>query len=417
MTSRPGIARTAPLRTLVIGFGRPWEGQRSGGRIRCTAVLRALAPLGPVDYASLTTSGGPAAGRSPFGPVSAVDVGVPSPSRWGRLLWHARVALGFDGVPPYDFVAYAEGRRRSVAARLGRLLGRHDLVWVMSARAAYFCPRVLRERAILDLFDLQQERCEQELALPSAGDARPRSRLGRWSRTLYLRHSVRAWAVWSREAAGSVRRVVVVKEEDRRRLASPNVVVIPNGAEVPEGFRRAAGDSRQVVFVGMLGYEPNRDGVLWFARAVLPILEALVPDVELHVIGEPVGDLGELASNPRVRLQGYVEDLDAALGQAALAVVPLRTGSGTRLKVLEAFARRLPVVSTPVGCDGLDVVDGEHLLIAGSPADFARACAAVLLDPVLAEGLASRAEALVRARYDWATIEGQIRALALDVAS
>jgi glycosyltransferase involved in cell wall biosynthesis len=211
---------------------------------------------------------------------------------------------------------------------------------------------------------------------------------------------------------------VVVKERDRQRLAPASTVVIPNGTEIPgaarEPFER---DGRQVVFVGFLHYVPNRDGVLWFVREVLPILETLRPEVEVRLIGEASDDVRALGHDPRVRVDGYVEDLDRALAQAAVAIVPLRMGSGTRLKVLEAFARGLPVVSTSVGCDGLDVADGEHLLIADSPADFARACASILGGPDLAAGLASRAEHLVRERYDWAIIERQIGALAREQAA
>jgi len=403
-----------PLRTLVVGFGRPWEGRRSGGRIRCTAVLRALAPLGPLDFVSLTAPGSPRGGASPFGSVAAVDVGSPRPSRRGRLAWHAMMALNRDTVLPYDLAAYGERRRRSVGRRLGGLLGDHDLVWVMSARAAHFCPPALLERAVVDLFDLHQEGCERELGLVRSGKAVDSGRFDRWSRTLYLRHAARAWSSWTRRVAGDVRSIVVVKESDRDRLGVPNAVVIPNGADLPDRpLQRAATDPPRLVFVGTLGYGPNRDGVLWLLREVLPILETLTPRVEVRVIGDRADDLGRLAENPRVRVQGYVEDLDAALSQAAVAVVPLRTGTGTRLKVLEAFAHRVPVVSTSVGCDGLDVVHGEHLLVADSAVGFARACAAVLGDSEMGEGLAARAEALVRERYDWTLIEGQIRAVAV----
>src|SRR5262249_34378085 len=122
-----------------------------------------------------------------------------------------------------------------------------------------------------------------------------------------------------------------------------------------------------------------------------------------------VDALGRL--DPRVTVTGYVDDISAELRAADAVVVPLRVGSGTRLKILEAMATCTPVVSSAVGCDGLDVVDGEHLLVADAPVAFAAACARVVDDDALRTHLVDRAYDLVAARYDWRAIEHDVAAL------
>jgi glycosyltransferase involved in cell wall biosynthesis len=109
------------------------------------------------------------------------------------------------------------------------------------------------------------------------------------------------------------------------------------------------------------------------------------------------------AAGNGVVVTGYVADLQPVLDQSALLVVPLLSGSGMRVKILEAFARGIPIVSTTIGVEGIDARHGEHLLVADSPEDFARAVARLLRDPDLAARLARAGRQLVEARYDWRT--------------
>ena len=139
-----------------------------------------------------------------------------------------------------------------------------------------------------------------------------------------------------------------------------------------------------------MGYGPNAAAAQWLVESVLPRVQERIPQVELVIAGP-----GSQAFAPFGR--GYVDDLDDVLADAGVAVAPLRHGSGTRIKILDAWARGLPVVSTTVGADGLDAVDGVHLLIGDDAVSFAAAIVRVLEDPTLAAGLGSAGRELVTA--------------------
>lgn len=211
-------------------------------------------------------------------------------------------------------------------------------------------------------------------------------------------------------------RLYVCSEADRRLLLArrprARLCVLPNALPVPAPLPRPpeAGPFT-FLFVGTLGYYPNEDGLRFFCREVLPRLQRIAPrDVRLDIVGigmsAGVQALGEL---PGVRLVGYVPDVAPRYAWADAVVVPIRAGGGTRIKVLEAFAHRRPVVSTTVGAEGIDARDGEHLLLGDTPEDFAERCARLMTEPALGAGLAERAFALFSARY---TIEAAARAVA-----
>jgi glycosyltransferase involved in cell wall biosynthesis len=129
-------------------------------------------------------------------------------------------------------------------------------------------------------------------------------------------------------------------------------------------------------------------------------------------VGEAPPDVQALGREPNVTVTGYVEDLGAELERCDVALVPLRRGTGTRLKILEAFAHSIPVVSTSVGAAGLDVVDDEHLLLADAPEAFADASARLVRDEALRNRLTAAARTLVEDHYDWRRIETEIAELA-----
>jgi glycosyltransferase involved in cell wall biosynthesis len=158
-----------------------------------------------------------------------------------------------------------------------------------------------------------------------------------------------------------------------------------------------------IVFSGNLGYFPNVDGVVWFAREVLPRIRAEVPSASLTIAGaRPARAVRQLAAlGPHVAVLGPVPDLAPHIARASVAVAPLRAGSGQSLKVLEAMACRTPTVATRRAVDGLAVEDGTHLLLADDVEEFARQVVRLLRDRALAERLAAAGRALVEARYDW----------------
>ena len=196
--------------------------------------------------------------------------------------------------------------------------------------------------------------------------------------------------------------------ESFRSLLAPAIrgAVVPNGVDTDHHTNGArAPEEGALVYNGALTYRANLDAVRHFARAIYPILRSSCPNVRLRVTGRCAGvDLAGLDGCPGIELTGYVEDIRTVLNRSSACVIPLREGGGSRLKILEAMAAGVPVVSTSVGAEGLDLENGRHALIADSPADFAGAVDRVLRDADLAGRLSREARELVERQYDWSSI-------------
>jgi glycosyltransferase involved in cell wall biosynthesis len=201
-------------------------------------------------------------------------------------------------------------------------------------------------------------------------------------------------------------RAVVASERDRGAIGPlPNLSVVANAVETSRfPFSREGRDPHTLVFTGNMGYYPNADAVVWFARHVLPRIRAALPAVRLQVVGaRPTREVRRLAAAPGgpVEVVGYVEDIGVFLRRASASVVPIRVGAGQQFKVLEAMASGTPVVATSVAADGLDAVGGEHLLVADEPQVFAEHALRLLGDQSLADRLARSARRLVEEKYTW----------------
>src|SRR5258705_844889 len=203
--------------------------------------------------------------------------------------------------------------------------------------------------------------------------------------------------------------VLAVSEQDRAALQivagiGAPIEVVPIGVDLDRFLpvkraRRPRPD--RLLNVGTIFWPPNSDGVAWWLREGYDNLLTMCPDVTYDVVGaRPSRHVRRLSRRYRgVRLHGYVADPTPFWISAGVLAVPLLAGSGVRVKILEAMAMGVTVVSTPLGAEGLAVRSGDHLLLADTPAAFALACAAILRDPALAQGLVERAYRLVRERY------------------
>jgi glycosyltransferase involved in cell wall biosynthesis len=188
--------------------------------------------------------------------------------------------------------------------------------------------------------------------------------------------------------------------------------VVPNAVDT--SYFSASGAARErdtVLFVGSLGYYPNRDGLLFFLREVMPILRRSHSGVCVRIVGAaPPADLRRWEA-PDVVFTGFVPDLRPLLERSGVVVAPLRIGGGTRLKILEALATAAPVVSTTLGAEGLSVTHGRDILLADTAESFAASVDAVLRDPELGAALGSAGRRLVEASYDWEASAGALEAL------
>jgi glycosyltransferase involved in cell wall biosynthesis len=208
---------------------------------------------------------------------------------------------------------------------------------------------------------------------------------------------------------------VAFTSPDDAALARPMLgpvpsAVIPNGVDAAHfrPRRDVAAEPGTILFFGTLDYFPNRDGIRHFLADVWPRLAAVAPRARLRILGpHPTPEL--LARRgPRIDVVGCVDDLRPHLARAAVVIVPLRVGGGTRLKILEAMAMGRPVVSTTIGAEGLAVKDGRELLIADGVEAFAAAVQWVLEDEPLARSLGSAGRALVERRYAWPAITADL---------
>jgi len=207
-------------------------------------------------------------------------------------------------------------------------------------------------------------------------------------------------------------RVLVVSEEDRSALreaagASFAAEVLPIAVDTQElVFEPRTRAARHVLSVATMFYPPNSDGVHWFVKEVFPLVQRAVATVQFFVVGSrPPRSVTKLAwPGSNIVVTGHVNDLEPVLRQAAVLVVPVRSGSGMRVKILEAFARGIPVVSTSVGVEGIAARADEHLLVADEPRAFAEGVVRLLRDPAAAAKLARAARTLVEVRYDWRTV-------------
>jgi glycosyltransferase involved in cell wall biosynthesis len=215
------------------------------------------------------------------------------------------------------------------------------------------------------------------------------------------------------DLVGKAQLVLAVSGEDAARLRkdqpSANTLVVPNGVDVnyftpsPESTPPESG---QLVFTGSMDWFPNQDAIVYFCREILPLLERDHAGVDwrLDVVGHRPPAAVQALAGPRVHITGSVPDVRSFAWRARTFVVPLRIGGGSRLKILEAFAMGIPVVSTGVGCEGLAVEHGTHLLIADTPGEFAEALARTDGDAGLRKELTTRAAAFALERHTWAAI-------------
>jgi glycosyltransferase involved in cell wall biosynthesis len=220
-----------------------------------------------------------------------------------------------------------------------------------------------------------------------------------------------------RWAAGAYDLVVTVSPEDAAVLPG-HATVVPNGVDTERLRPSALPSARSVVFTGALHTLPNRDGIEWFCREVWPIVHARAPDATLEIVGaRPPADILALGGAYGISVHADVPDVAPFLARARVAVVPLRIGTGSRLKALEALAVGRPVAGTTIGLGGLELEPGRDALVADDAAGSADAVVRCLTDDQLAGTLARNGRELVERRYSWRRIAPDYAALLEEAAA
>lgn len=243
-----------------------------------------------------------------------------------------------------------------------------------------------------------------------------------WRRAL-LELEWRKMRRYETQACSQASLTVAVSEVDRELLATnaprASVCAIPTGVDTSYFTPNAAREvPTGLVFTGSMDWYPNEDAVLHFIEAILPRIRGEVPEVSLAVVGRnPTRRLRAVAAQAGVRVTGTVDDVRPYVAEAAVYVVPLRVGGGTRLKIFEALSMEKAVVATTVGAEGLPLVPGKHFLQADDPADFARTIVSLLRDPVRRRALSTAGRRLVEERYAWSQVAREFEARCKEVAA
>ncbi len=403
------------MRALVVAESMPWP-PSGGGLVRLARVVESVASATETDLfvyrnRQVTDSGIPA--TIPLRRIHEVD----HPGTAHQLNWRLRWALR-RGVP-LEVVQVAADRapERELA---NWVHPPYDVVWFSTAAAFAWSGRPNWGPTIVDLMDLEdvKARLRAELLLVPSDHARIgarwRGRLASWQ----ARRNADDWRLFQESVSAQVDRTVLASADDAARSGLDNVAVVPNTFPRPADpvGRPSEPGPPVVLFQGSLTYPPNVDGAHWLAVDIAPRIQRRVGSVAVRLVGES-GHVGPgLEQAGLITVVGRVESMADELRRATVAVVPIRYGSGTRVKILESFANRVPVVSTTIGAEGLDVEAGVHLLIANDPEEFAAAVARLLEDRDLRMRLADAAERLFFDRYDGRAAHERILRLLDEVA-
>lgn len=401
------------MRLLCIADTYPWP-STDGYRQRLANVARGLGEAGGLDLFAVVDEREDLRPGSIDPPVGAhAFVSPRPPPRRGP----AQMIRWLSSSLPRAVIWHDWGRAGDELRRWAD--NDYDLVWYSHLDPFLALGGIVHGPEIVDLDNLENLKVQAQRRLTQA--------------TLPRRPSVRAllgqavdlvderrWSRRQREAAEEAARVVVCSQLDRQRLDLAGAAVVPNGYQrdgLPVGGRSANPEAPVFTMVGLMTYPPNVDAAVHFARDVLPLVRREAPEAQLKLVGHADGNVESLADLPGVVVRGRVPDVRVELEQTDVAVAPVRFGGGTRIKVLEAFAHRLPVVATTTGAEGIDAADGIHLLIADDARSQAEACLRVIRDPALARRLAAAGAHLYEERYSWDLIRPKVTALATEVAA
>lgn len=296
---------------------------------------------------------------------------------------------------------FVDGARQEVAA----LVDRHgaDRVLCFGLESVQYSPPALWPRTVAFVADL--------VSVGYRRRARLLGRQRRWKDWLIRRACAWTAGRYERKVFPAVGAVVFNSSYDaslaRRRAPRAHIRVVPNGCDLeffsPEAVPDVPVIANLICFLGAMGYDPNADAAIHFARDILPGVRREIPDARFVAVGgDPPAELRACHDGESVRVTGYVDDVRGYLKSAAVVVSPLRHGVGMKNKLLIGLAMRKPMVVSTVTCEGFeDVVDGEHVLVADDPERFSRCVVELLTDAERAERLASAGSGLIRSRYTW----------------
>ncbi len=369
-----------------------------GGRIRSYQMLRALKRDHRITYLTLDDGSAAPDAATLAGEYSDAVERVPfaPPAKGSLAFWMDLARNALSSLP------YAVDRYRSMALRerIAALCARGDVDVVVCDFLApsLNVPDDLGVPTVLFQHNVEAmiwERHAQVAANPV--------------KRAYMREQWRRMLRHERAECARFDHVIAVSPQDAAVFSTQfglgNVSHVPTGVDT-EFFQPSGNEvqqSHELVFTGSMDWMPNEDAMNWFAAEILPLVQARVPDVTVTVVGRnPPASIRALPeTHPAIRVTGSVPDVRPYIERAAVFIVPMRVGGGTRLKIYEAMAMERAVVSTAIGAEGLPVNDGVDAVIADKPQAFADAVVALLEDPARAAQIGQAAATVVRTENGW----------------
>jgi glycosyltransferase involved in cell wall biosynthesis len=386
-----------------------------GNALRNFGLLRGLVDAG--CQVSLASFGTPTDETAPLTAMLHRLVTVPPPHRTLRTR-----LLGLLTDPRPDLALRFEST--AFRAALNRLLVQEtfDVVEIEGLEMAIYAPLVrAAQPSAAVLYDAHNAEYALQEAIARVEKRSPR----RIAAALYSRIQRARIRRFEAEVVRAADAVIAVSEEDAQALdrlqgenAGPmpeaptaeaeraRAVVLANGL-FTDAYATDDGDAislgeHALVFTGKMDYRPNVDAVLWFTESVLPLVEAEIPDVRLYIVGQqPHSALGGLRAKPNIAVTGWVPRVQPYLHGAAVFIAPLRMGSGTRLKLLEAMAAGCAIAATPMAASGLSANALAAMALADDAPGFARAVIGLLHDAAKRDALGAAARTVAQREYDW----------------
>jgi len=291
--------------------------------------------------------------------------------------------------------------------RFLQLRSEHDVVWFNTLPVADYFKIHRFSQSIMDLDDLNQLKFGQKVKLDVGSKQKISSKL-----------SAIKWQWREKQALNRFSFVTVCSLADKKRLGGRSRThVIPNGFE-HTGVKPIGRKPKymRLGFIGYLDYGPNYDGLKWFGERVWPLITHDIPRARLRIVGQ-VSKKTDFLNHPGFELLGFLQNPADEFANWSGMIVPLRYGGGTRLKIIEAFSRKCPVVATPIGAYGLEAEQGKNILLAQKPEAFAKACIRLLKDVDYGKQLANAAWDTFEKEYTWAVIGRAIKKVVFECAT
>ena len=372
-----------------------------GAELRCYYIAKALQTIGKVEVAWVKPAGAADtsinADAHPEFPVVCTLEAKPEPNN------SVASKIGWTFNPRRSY-PYGIAVDTSEIERFYEQAGGYDLTWFFKLRAAEVFPVRAWRRSVVDIDDLPTTHESSVLQVAT----------GLLSRTSAMRRHF-SWKRRERLLGTRFNALGVCSEEDKAYLKAIGVQsavhVIPNGFEKPKQRPNPSpADPPRFGFVGLIDFQPNRDGLEWFVRNCWPMIKRAIPAARLRVIGRDndnwLSFTNQIGGIDRL---GWVADTSEEMSSWSAMIVPIRIGAGTRVKIAHGFSQGIPIISTHFGAFGYGAVDGREMFLADSPEDFARACVRVVNEPEAARAVTSEAWDRFITNWTWEAVQSKVQ--------